>query len=358
MKSKFKFIYTLFFITMCSALFLSHSGGRSGRYANAPGESTCDDCHGGGSLDGSVELSNVPTSFVDGGVYPLTLTIKDADANAGGFQIVAIDEMDATNGTMIGSFSTPTNTRLNEIDRLVQSTPTPMTGIGIDRKVSWTFDWTAPASGAPAKVVFYYAGNAVNWTGGTGGDAVYSSNSSQVILPVELTGFSGKMRENTVQLTWNTASEKQNRVFEIERRLNNNQAFQKIGEQKGKGSSTINNEYDFTDNALPIGQKVVYYRLRQIDFDGSVNYSKTVSVSLKAEGHLGLYPTFVRKGEPVNMNITDNLHVEILNLSGQTVQKAVFTEGGQIQTSDLPAGRYFVRTVENRAVLTGSFIVL
>lgn len=364
MKQKFRLIYPLFSLALLGALFISFSSGRDDEYAGAPTESTCSNCHGGGSTSGSsISLSNIPTQFTAGQTYPLTLTIVHGSpigTSVGGFQIVATNGMA---NTQVGTFTASSGTRLNNVDRLTQSSPKNLsTGT-----VSWTFDWTAPASGAPSNVVFYYAGNAADGTGGTGGDAIVTGNSSTA-LPIELLSFSAKNGANqTVNLAWKTASERNNQHFNLER-SGDNQQFEKIGQLKGNGTSAIPNSYQFTNDVANLSSNIVYYRLQQVDFDGKTTYSKVISIDIEAKASLKIYPSLAKRGDVLQLETVNNATIEVLNINGQIVQMVQQSTNGfnqktdkttlNISTANLPSGRYFVRFIGNGLIKTGSFMVL
>jgi hypothetical protein len=75
-------------------------------------------------------------------------------------------------------------------------------------------------------------------------------------------------------LSWQTATEKNNAGFDIERSTDST-AFSKIGRVKGNGTTTQSHSYTFTDKTA---SGTVYYRLKQTDYDGSATYSSTVEV--------------------------------------------------------------------------------
>jgi hypothetical protein len=93
--------------------------------------------------------------------------------------------------------------------------------------------------------------------------------------PVELTTFSGIFINNSVRLTWSTATEINNQGFDIER--NTNSSWVKIGFIEGKGNSVIKNDYSFEDKT-PVGSKI-QYRLKQIDYNGNFKYYDAISVT-------------------------------------------------------------------------------
>jgi hypothetical protein len=94
-------------------------------------------------------------------------------------------------------------------------------------------------------------------------------------VPVELTSFMALTISNNVVLHWSTATETNNAGFDVER-SNNNVDFAKIGFIKGHGTSTMVTQYSFTDENV---SGSLYYRLKQVDFNGNFKYSKVVEVN-------------------------------------------------------------------------------
>jgi Secretion system C-terminal sorting domain len=264
---------------------------------------------------------------------------------------------------MYGSFTAGSGTKIASTtgtspNRLTHNTPKSFVG----GKVSWTFNWVAPATGTGVR--FYFAANASNFDNNESfGDAIYTSSQLGPI-PVELMSFDGKMEGKNVKLTWKTASERNNRAFVIERNADNNaDKFETIGEVKGSLTSSNINNYNYTDNA-PLSNQVNYYRLRQVDIDGTSTFSKVISIGTKGnnKGFI-IYPNFVSRGSNLSVKTIDNTSVmnfDIIDISGKVVQhikNAPNTDGSQVATSDLPTGRYFVRSTDNLLPITSSFIV-
>jgi hypothetical protein len=97
-------------------------------------------------------------------------------------------------------------------------------------------------------------------------------------IPVELASFTAVADDNSVVVTWSTATETNNSGFNVER-SSNGQSFEKVTFVEGKGTSTEKQYYRFVDNT-PIGGKN-YYRLSQVDFDGTINKSNIVEVDVE-----------------------------------------------------------------------------
>lgn len=96
------------------------------------------------------------------------------------------------------------------------------------------------------------------------------------ILPVELTSFNAKAIGNSVKLDWVTATEINNRGFEIERKFADNWVV--VGYVEGKGTTTIRQSYTFTDFVESQSTEKIVYRLKQLDYDGTYSYSNEVEV--------------------------------------------------------------------------------
>ncbi len=98
-------------------------------------------------------------------------------------------------------------------------------------------------------------------------------------LPVELTSFEALLNNNTVKLTWQTATEVNNYGFEIERQQSENGTlnteWETIGFVKGHGNSNSPKSYEFIDANPPSGN--LQYRLKQIDTDGTFEYYGTTA---------------------------------------------------------------------------------
>jgi hypothetical protein len=97
-------------------------------------------------------------------------------------------------------------------------------------------------------------------------------------LPIELLDFYGEAKDNKHHLAWQTASEHQNKQFELER-CDGIEGFERIATIAGKINSTVFNSYTFVDE-FPL-KGLNYYRLKQVDVDGSFKYSKIIVVNME-----------------------------------------------------------------------------
>ncbi len=166
-------------------------------------------------------------------------------------------------------------------------------------------------------------------------------------VPVELTSFTANVSGANVVLNWVTATEINNRGFEVEK-SSDNKSFEKAGFVEGNGTTTDVNNYSFTDSYN--GGKV-YYRIKQVDYDGSFEYSNTVEVSsVPTEFVLNQnYPNPFNPTTNISFNIPVNADVtlNVFNSIGENVA-AIFNgnlEAGSHQftfsASNLSSGIYF-----------------
>ncbi len=123
---------------------------------------------------------------------------------------------------------------------------------------------------------FNYNSTGVAWVGESGsGKKLYWDALHAV--PVELTSFSANKIDNKVVVNWSTATEKNNKGFYVERKKENEQ-FTQIAFVQGMGTSLEQHNYSFIDKNLNAGK--YFYRLRQVDFDGTSAISNTVEVDI------------------------------------------------------------------------------
>ena len=110
------------------------------------------------------------------------------------------------------------------------------------------------------------------------------------VLPVELASFKGRATQSNIELEWSTASEENNAYFAVERSADAKQ-FEQIGQVAGHGTTAVLTHYTFADNTPLNG--TAYYRLRQVDEDGTYALSKVISVNFaqRKEQAVKLYPT-------------------------------------------------------------------
>jgi hypothetical protein len=144
-------------------------------------------------------------------------------------------------------------------------------------------------------------------------------------IPVELSSFTANVVGAGVSLNWTTASETNNSGFEIERLQNKNsdlQNWETVGFVAGFGTTTESKSYSFKDEKVSAG--IYSYRLKQIDFDGTFEYSNEVEVEVITPSVYSLeqnYPNPFNPQTEINFNLADEgfVNLEVHNLLGQKV---------------------------------------
>jgi hypothetical protein len=182
------------------------------------------------------------------------------------------------------------------------------------------------------------------------------AQSPNTTLPVEWLSFNAKVNERSVQLVWATASEDENKGFEVYRADDSNN-FNKIGWVNGGGNSSSVLNYSFLDDKV---QKDImyYYRLNQIDMDGTVNYSPIVAVKLNSSKiKVALFPNPITEITQLHYELEENstINISLVNPIGEEVRtiKSGTQEAGLHSLSinpnslNLANGLYTIRLVVN-----------
>jgi hypothetical protein len=166
-------------------------------------------------------------------------------------------------------------------------------------------------------------------------------------IPVELASFSASIIGDGIKLEWSTATETNNRGFEIQRGTNNRD-LTTVAFVNGNGTTTEKQNYNYIDTDRQLG--TVYYRLKQIDFNGSYEYSKVVEVTKAISYALAQnYPNPFNPITTITYSIPQNSFVtlKVYNVLGSEVAELV---NGQVEAGvhkvnfngfDLNSGVYF-----------------
>jgi hypothetical protein len=156
-----------------------------------------------------------------------------------------------------------------------------------------------------------------------------------IVLPVELLDFKGHVLDTKNVLNWQTASERNTQIFEIQRLISENN-FQTVGKVAAAGKAA---SYEFTE-VSPL-DKVAYYRLKIVDWDGKITFSKVISLENKRiRPTLKVYPTPAT--DLLQLENFETGWVEVVNLMGQ-VLIAEKKSDAFLNIQSLPSGVYWIR---------------
>lgn len=201
--------------------------------------------------------------------------------------------------------------------------------------------------------------------GATAWACTYDVNGgSGTLLPVQLTGFEGKLQQQQVELKWKTEQEINNKKFQIERSTDN-RTFVPVGSVNGAGNSSVTQQYSFTDTDPAKG--VSFYRLKQIDIDERSTYSPVIRIDNRVKGLQvkQLFPNPVKKDVTLLLYADEpgRLDIRLFNFAGVQVlaRHKQLTRGEQnwhITLPDLKAGVYEMILTNNRGdLLAEKFMV-
>ncbi len=169
-------------------------------------------------------------------------------------------------------------------------------------------------------------------------------------VPVELISFTASVSGNSVVLNWGTATETNNRGFEVERSTDGNN-FVSTGYVQGNGTTTRKSFYTYTDDNLISGK--YYYRLKQVDFDGSFTYSSIANADIQNLSYelSQNYPNPFNPSTSIGYSVPEKsvVSLEIFNEIGQKVRTLVngTKEAGNytvnFNADNLPSGVYMYK---------------
>lgn len=164
------------------------------------------------------------------------------------------------------------------------------------------------------------------------------------VLPVKWGSVSVNKSADGNAVKWTTYNEINNESFEVERSLDGGENFTVVGTLNGAGNSSQLNEYNFVDNHDFPSTSIVYYRVKQTDFDGKYDYSPIVAIRNDNNTTYEITPnpfhdflTFTGSNQD-----QENEIIDIINLQGTNV-KQFKNINGTIDTSDLLPGIYFIK---------------
>ncbi|MEJ2196914.1 MAG: T9SS type A sorting domain-containing protein, partial [Ignavibacteriaceae bacterium] len=170
-----------------------------------------------------------------------------------------------------------------------------------------------------------------------------------------LTSFTAVSQLGKVILNWSTATEINNLGFEIQRRVINNETngdWSLIGFREGYGTTTEPQEYSYTDDISKVKAASIFYRLKQIDYNGSYEYSDEVFVDNPAPLDFALQQNYPNPFNPTTkitfgIPLKSNVVLKVFNSVGEEVTQLVNEEksAGSYEVTfnakNLPSGVYF-----------------
>jgi hypothetical protein len=189
----------------------------------------------------------------------------------------------------------------------------------------------------------------------------FSVTMLMAILPASTLELTGKNHGNENLIDWSTASEQHTAYYSVESSLNGVD-FTEEGKVNAAGNSNRLQTYHFVHRQ--INDRSFYYRIKQVDLDGKIAYSRTIRINVAAFRLATLYPNPVKDKSTVSFYLPQSASITatITNASGLLIHKFSqhFTKGDQKMSFDLaelPAGSYLLQLKDNTGtVQTFQFI--
>ncbi|MCG8331469.1 MAG: T9SS type A sorting domain-containing protein [Chitinophagales bacterium] len=182
------------------------------------------------------------------------------------------------------------------------------------------------------------------------------------LLPIELIYFDAKLKGDIVNLEWQTATEVNNDYIAVER-SSDGLSFTEIGRREGAINSTQAITYRLTDRQPHNGHN--FYRLRQVDLDGTVYYSEIVSVFYTSKNlRLIANPSLLSRDTELKLELSnfpeEEMVIELVDIQGRSMKKISLT-GGQhhaVDISGLSSGLYLLKGTGKYAYLTTKIMII
>jgi hypothetical protein len=181
----------------------------------------------------------------------------------------------------------------------------------------------------------------------------FAIGSGSTVLVAELMGFKAISHKSTVDLLWETASEKEMSHFDIEQSTDG-LTFSKIGETKAVNKA---NNYIFPNLSPPSGAGgLTYFRLKIVNSDGSFTYSKVLSVAFGKDLTVKAFPNPVQNELSIDVfSASKQLEIEVIDVLGRSIylKKGIYTEGSKlltINTLEWLSGIYFLKVSDGKKV--------
>ena len=186
-------------------------------------------------------------------------------------------------------------------------------------------------------------------------------------LPIELSLFTAVFKKSYILLSWRTETEVNNYGFNVERSINEGE-WNTLGFVEGHGNSNSPKEYSFTDNDLFAGGSKFQYRLKQVDNDGSFEYSDVVEVEkVPIQYELSQnYPNPFNPSTTIRFSLPKQtqLKLNLYNILGELVETII--EGNYevgnykvtFNASNLSSGVYIYRIESSEFVQTKKMMLL
>jgi autotransporter-associated beta strand protein len=288
---------------------------------------------------------------------PITITNKTGTADT--FSINILDTA-YLNGSSTGNIRNPHVKRTWNISK---NTPTANAGSGVDFTFNWNANevvgtltnptlnhhdgtkWAIPTMGTTS-----VSGNSLTYTGYKGSFSPFAIGGSQTVaLPIELIAFNATCMSDFTQIRWTTASEKNNKMFELYR-SDNALDWEWIHTESGQGDKASETNYQFMDSK----KQAAYYRLKDIDFDGKENWSQIIFADCESNtSKTEVYPNPAQDFIKVITEIDEKTILRIVSLDGRILKTLpLISNQTLVDIKSLVSGVYIIEITNQKSTIT------
>lgn len=187
------------------------------------------------------------------------------------------------------------------------------------------------------------------------GDSPSGTNCVSIPLPVELLNFTATNTDQGHHVAWSTASELNNSHFVLQHSMKgSDESFQELTVVEGKGSTSELSAYGYINKTNVAGTH--YYRLKQVDFDGTSSFSDVVALTQGEATEISIYPNPADQSLTLS-GILAGEQVMLTDALGRVVFQGAYN-GEQLAIDHLPAGTYVLQGEQEGRGYTRRFVKL
>lgn len=328
------------------------------------------------NLSGATITEQADAYVYDGRIAVTENITLGNTANFGGIGIEITPNSSDMNSTDVNRYTgaSLTGNGNNSIERYFTIEPT--TNAGLNADVVFTYNEDEIGSINETDLTLYkrpIGGSSTSWTqlttssrntttntltvnGINSFSEITAGDGANAPLPVELVSWEAARHGSHVKLSWETASERNNHFFEVERSEDGNH-FTVIGRREGRGTTSIPQQYEMID-AQPIQNHRSYYRLRQVDFDGTEAYSGILVVKGETNIDTDIKPALTAYQLDADRIMVDHprsqpSQLRLLDMQGRRIPVQQNTVGNQtrLHTPRMATGWYVVEMVHTEGLI-------
>ena len=332
---------------------------------------------------GTITCNNIGTSGKTGNVVipsglssfnPITIN------NTGTADAFTVKVIDSVTNSFTGSVPTGLKISTNAVNRTWVVNEAVAGGSNATIQLQWNLTDELSGFTRASSYVGTYTGSYWNGTStsSAAGSNPYTQTRSGITsfaefgvgsngtLPIELLSFTGNKVDKNIQLNWVTSSEINNDHFNIERIINGQWSL--VGKVKGNGTTNLVSNYEFLDPIINRDQSsTLYYRLKQVDFNGKENFSHVIEIGLENNSNLNTISTSPNPFThdfviTTNIKSATDILLQVYDANGKLVHENILKNTAGVNTngitemSEMPSGFYYLKMTIDGEIVTKKLV--